>query len=57
MPVALGIIVGAVGLFALVLCSRLEISVTMILVYLLLLEGPVKLLTSQREETRLLGTS
>jgi hypothetical protein len=55
LPVALGIIVGAVALFALVLCTRLEISVTMILIYIMMIDGPVKMLTSYREETRLLA--
>jgi hypothetical protein len=55
LPVALAIIVGVVVLVTLVVCSRLEISVTMILIYLLLINGPVKMLTSQREETRLLA--
>lgn len=55
LPAALAVIAGAIGLVALVMCSRLEITVTGILLYLLLIDGPVKMLTSQREETRLLA--
>ncbi|MHB8233575.1 MAG: hypothetical protein ACYDHT_02880 [Solirubrobacteraceae bacterium] len=55
LPGALAIIAGGVAIVALMLCTRLEISVTLILIYLMILEGPVKLLTSHREETRLLG--
>jgi O-antigen ligase len=52
LPIVLGIIAGAIGIVALVVCSRLEVTVTLVLIYLLLLDGPIKMLTSQREATR-----
>jgi hypothetical protein len=55
LPIVLAIIVGALGVVALVVCSRLEVTVTMVLLYLLLVDGPVKMLTSQREATRTLA--
>jgi hypothetical protein len=55
LPMALAVIAGALAVVALVVCSRLEVTVTLILVYLLMIDGPVKMLTSQREVTRTLG--
>ena len=49
--VALGVIAGLIAVASLVLCSRLEITGTLVLVYLLLITGPVKMLTSHREVT------
>jgi hypothetical protein len=51
LPVALAVIAGLIGVATLVVCSRLEITGTLILIYLLLIDGPVKMLTSQREAT------
>lgn len=47
----LAVIVGALGVVGLVAYSRLEVTVTLVLLYLALLEGPVKMLTSTREVT------
>jgi hypothetical protein len=47
----LAVIAGAVGIVAMIVCSRLDITVTLLLLYLGLLEGPVKLLTNTRELT------
>jgi hypothetical protein len=55
LPVVLAVIAGALVVVALVVCSRLEVTVTAVLLYLLLFEGPVKMLTSQREVTRTLA--
>ncbi len=55
LPIALAIIAGGLGVVALVVCSRLEVTVTLVLLYLLLVDGPVKMLTSQREATRVLA--
>jgi hypothetical protein len=52
LPIVLGIIAGAMGVLALVVCSRLEVSVTAVLIYLLLFDGPIKMLISHREATR-----
>ncbi len=48
---ALGLIAGALGIVALIVCSRLEITVTLTVLYLGLLNGPVKLFTNSREVT------
>jgi hypothetical protein len=45
------VIAGAVTVVALMICSRLEITVTFVVLYLGLLEGPVKLLFGAREVT------
>lgn len=47
----LAVIAGALGVVALVAYSRLEVTVTLVLLYLALLDGPVKMLTSTREAT------
>jgi hypothetical protein len=47
----LAVIAGAVGVVALVAYSRLEVTVTLVLLYLALLDGPVKMLISTREAT------
>src|SRR5439155_13986715 len=51
LPIVLAVIAAAVGVVALVAYSRLEVTVTLVLLYLVLLDGPVKLLTSTREVT------
>jgi hypothetical protein len=55
LAIVLAIIAGALGVVTLVVCARLEITVTVVLLYLLLIDGPVKMLTSQREATRTLA--
>jgi hypothetical protein len=47
----LAVIAGALGVVALVTYSRLEVTVTIVLLYLALLDGPVKMLVSSREAT------
>jgi len=47
----LGAIAGAVGVVALVGYGRLEVTVTLVLIYLALLDGPVKMLIGSREAT------
>ncbi len=47
----LAVIAGAIGIVALIVCARLEVTVTLVLLYLGLLDGPVKLLTNTRELT------
>jgi hypothetical protein len=47
----LGMIAGALGVVALVAYGRLEVTVTLVLLYLALLDGPVKMLISTREAT------
>jgi hypothetical protein len=49
--VVLGIIAGLVGIVALMVCSRLELTVTLMLLFLLLIFDPVKMFTSSREAT------
>jgi MFS family permease len=49
LPLALAIIAGLVAAVALVSSTRLEVTVTLLVIYLLLLSGPVKLETSNRE--------
>lgn len=49
--VALAIIAGAVGVIVLMFNSRLEVTVTLVIVYLALFDGPVKLFTNVREAT------
>jgi hypothetical protein len=51
LPVALAAIAALIGVSTLVVCSRLEITGTLVLVYLLLIDGPVKMLTGSREAT------
>jgi len=50
----LAVIAGALGVVALVTYSRLEVTVTLVLLYYLLLDGPVKGLISSREATALI---
>lgn len=47
----LGMIAGALGVVALVTYARLEVTVTFVLLYLALLDGPVKMLIGSREAT------
>lgn len=47
----LGIILVALGVVALMVCSRLEVTVALLALYLLLLDGPVKLLIGSHETT------
>jgi hypothetical protein len=47
--VALGIIAGLVGIVALIVCGRLEVTVTVMLLFLLLIFDPLKMFTSSRE--------
>jgi hypothetical protein len=47
----LGMIAGALGVVALVAYGRLEVTVTLVLLYLALLDGPVKMLIGSREAT------
>jgi hypothetical protein len=47
----LAVIAGALGVVALMTYSRLEVTVTLVLLYLTLLDGPVKMLISSREAT------
>jgi hypothetical protein len=49
--VVLAVVAGAVAVVALMVCSRLEVTVTFIVIYLGLLDGPVKLFFSAREAT------
>jgi hypothetical protein len=49
--VVLAIIAGAVAVIGLMVSSRLEVTVTLVVIYLGLLDGPLKLLTSARELT------
>lgn len=51
LPLVLALIAGLLGLVALIVCSRLEITVTLVVLYLGLLNGPVKLFDSTRELT------
>jgi hypothetical protein len=51
LPLVLGIVAAAVGVFALMLNPRLQVTVTAIVLYLGLLDGPVKLLLPNREAT------
>jgi hypothetical protein len=48
---ALAVIAAGIGVVALIVCSRLEVTVTLLVLYLGLLDGPVKLLSSSREAT------
>jgi hypothetical protein len=45
------ILAGAIALIALIVSNRLELTVTMIVIYLGLLDGPAKLFSSNREAT------
>ena len=47
----LALILGALGVVALMVCSRLEVTVALLALYLLLLDGPVKLLIGSHETT------
>jgi hypothetical protein len=49
LALVLAVIVGAVGIVALMLSSRLELTVGLLVLYLLLLDGPVKLLSGSHE--------
>ncbi len=51
LPLVLGAIVAAVGIVTLMMYSRLEVSVALLVVYFGLLDGPVKLLAPGRELT------
>ncbi len=51
LTLVLAVIAGAVGIVALIVCSRLEVTVTLVVIYLGLFEGPVKLFTNTRELT------
>src|ERR1700684_3637171 len=51
LPLILVVIAGAVAVVALMLCARLEVTVTFVVIYLGLMEGPVKLLLGAREVT------
>lgn len=47
----LAVIVGAMGVVALMVSSRLEVTVALLALYLLLLDGPVKLVIGSHETT------
>jgi hypothetical protein len=47
----LAVIVGALGVVALMVSSRLEVTVALLVLYLLLLDGPVKLVIGSHETT------
>jgi hypothetical protein len=47
----LALIAGAIAIVALIVSSRLDVTVTLLILYLGLLDGPVKLLFSNREAT------
>ena len=47
----LAVILGALGIVALMVSSRLEVTVALLALYLLLLDGPVKLLIGSQEVT------
>jgi hypothetical protein len=51
LPLVLAAIAGALGVVALVAYARLEVTVTLVLLYLLLLDGPVKMFIGSREAT------
>jgi hypothetical protein len=51
LPLVLGIIAGVIGVVALVVSNRLELTVTLVVIYLGLIDGPVKLLFGARELT------
>ncbi len=51
LPLVLGIIAGAVGVVALIVSGRLEVTVALVVLYLGLLDGPVKLFLGSREVT------
>jgi hypothetical protein len=51
LPLVLAVIAGALAVVTLVMYSRLEVTVTLVLLYLALLDGPIKMLTSTREAT------
>jgi hypothetical protein len=49
--VVLAAIAGLLALVTLVVCSRLEVTVMLLVLYIVLIDGPVKLLSSSRELT------
>ncbi|MCW3030181.1 MAG: hypothetical protein JWM66_314 [Solirubrobacterales bacterium] len=51
LTLVLALIAGAIGIVALIVCTRLEVTVTLVALYLGLLDGPVKLFTNTREVT------
>lgn len=51
LPLILIVIAGAVAVVALMVSARLEVTVTFVVIYLGLMEGPVKLLLGAREVT------
>jgi hypothetical protein len=55
LPLVLGVICGAVGVVALVTYGRLEVTVTLVVLYLALVDGPVKMLLSTREATAVIA--
>jgi hypothetical protein len=51
LPLVLALILGVLGVIALMVSSRLEVTVALLALYLLLLDGPVKLLIGSHETT------